>query len=107
MGIEFVLNDKQVQWLGESFPDVQPVQLQCLRRIFTTDAIDTYYHLELIGVSLPKSPDPPPTLSTLLESFEDSFTKPHSLPPAKPFSSPMLLVCKKDGSRRFVLIIGP
>lgn len=113
------------------------------------DAIATYYHLQLIGVVPSNSPETPPAISALLDSFEDVFTKPQGLPPKRlqdhaihlapttepvnvkpyrypyfqkqvmeqlvdemlsegiihpstsPFSSPVLLVRKKDGSWRF------
>lgn len=73
---EFELNGQQFSWRGESSIDIQPVQLQCLRHLCATDAIATYYHLKLIGATPLKSPETPPAMSTLLDSFEDVFTKP-------------------------------
>ncbi|KAH0725500.1 hypothetical protein KY284_001365 [Solanum tuberosum] len=145
---EFTLNGAKVSWKGDAPTDVQPVQLHSLRRMAATDAISSYFHLELV-TDLESSCTTPSELEVMLKTYEDVFQKPLGLPPPRsqdhkihlvpgrgpvnvkpyrypyfqkhvmeqlvaemlkegiirasnsPFSSPVLLVRKKDGTWRF------
>ncbi|XP_047258257.1 uncharacterized protein LOC124890465, partial [Capsicum annuum] len=149
--MEFYLDSKQVQWVGDSLDDLQQDQLKTLRRYSATDAIASCFCLFLVheGTTIEKDKDIPPDLGALLNSYSGIFNKPQGLPPVRatghaihitpnagpvnvkpycypyfqkqimeklvldmlrdgiiqpstsPFSSPVLLVRKKDGSWRF------
>ncbi|WMV35101.1 hypothetical protein MTR67_028486 [Solanum verrucosum] len=81
-GSDIALGVSWLATLGRIVTDY--VQLQCLRRLCATDAIVTYYHLQLVGATPSKSPETtPPAISALLDSFGDVFTKPQGLPPTR------------------------
>ncbi|OIT33904.1 hypothetical protein A4A49_64903, partial [Nicotiana attenuata] len=74
--LEFGLGGQYIRWKGNPPLDLQPVQLQSLRRLCATDVVSSFYHLELVDSTPACPPAPPPALSVLLDSFKDVFTKP-------------------------------
>ncbi|KAH0760251.1 hypothetical protein KY290_023744 [Solanum tuberosum] len=79
---EFTLNGVKVSWKGDAPTDVQPVQLHSLRRMVVTNAISSYFHLELVS-DLESSCTTPSELEVMLKTYEDVFQKPLGLPPPR------------------------
>lgn len=79
---EFTLNGAKVSWQGNAPTDVQPVQLHSLRRMAATDAISSYFHLELVS-DLEPSCITPSDLAEVLKTYEDVFQKSLGLPPSR------------------------
>ena len=47
------MNCAKISWKGDAPTDMQPVQLYSLRRMAATDAISSYFHLQLVSDSEP------------------------------------------------------
>ncbi|KAH0672438.1 hypothetical protein KY290_024676 [Solanum tuberosum] len=76
---EFTLNGSKISWKGDAPTDMQLVQLHSLRRMAATDAISSYFHLQLVSDSEP-SCTLPSELAMVLNTYEDVFQKPLGLP---------------------------
>ncbi|XP_070052255.1 uncharacterized protein [Nicotiana tomentosiformis] len=87
--LEFSHNGNTMRWQGEPPTMLQPVQLHSLRRLASTDAISSFFRLELVQEEQVVSEfvptgSPPIELQDLLTSFVDVFHKPQGLPPVRP-----------------------
>ncbi|OIT08498.1 hypothetical protein A4A49_14467 [Nicotiana attenuata] len=74
--MEFFYQGQKFSWLGEPPVEAQPVQLQTLRRLSEVEAVSSYFCLMMITTDDSGLPSLPPDLQSLLEEFEDVFTKP-------------------------------
>ncbi|XP_047249318.1 uncharacterized protein LOC107878788 isoform X1 [Capsicum annuum] len=83
--MEFYLDSKKVQWVGDSPDDLQQAQLKTLRRSSATDAIASYFCLFLVheGTVIENDKDISPDLGALLNSYSGVFNKPQGLPPVR------------------------
>nr|XP_009762266.1 PREDICTED: uncharacterized protein LOC104214313 [Nicotiana sylvestris] len=81
---EFTLNNHRFTWQGDLPTDIQPVQLHSIRRMMATDAISSFFHLELVAEPVMATDAPPPDLGDLLDTFVGVFQNPQGLPPTRP-----------------------
>lgn len=70
---EFSLKGQKYNWIGESSDKAQPVQLHTLRRILETEAVSSYFCLQLVTRESLCPPPYPPNMESLLASYEDVF----------------------------------
>lgn len=81
---EFSLDGVRYSWHGEASIDVQPAQLQSIRRLAEVKGISSYYQLELVQENERVIPVYPEDLMAVLHRFKAVFCKPHGLPPLSP-----------------------
>ncbi|KAH0656364.1 hypothetical protein KY285_031246 [Solanum tuberosum] len=81
--MEFYLDGKQVKWVGNPPDELQPAQLQMLRRYHTTDAMAACFCLFMVHDDATITDVIPLNLEVLLESYSRVFSKPQGVPPAR------------------------
>ncbi|WMV39249.1 hypothetical protein MTR67_032634 [Solanum verrucosum] len=81
--MEFYLDGKQVKWVGNLPDELQPAQLQMLRRYHTTDAVAACFCLFMVHDDATIIDVIPLNLEILLESYYGVFNKPQEVPPAR------------------------
>ncbi|OIT03531.1 hypothetical protein A4A49_57573, partial [Nicotiana attenuata] len=73
---EFFHQGTTVSWKGLASSSAQPIQLHSLRKCTATDAISSYYCLQILPPTPAENESLSPALSCLLDSFADVFQKP-------------------------------
>ncbi|OIS95615.1 hypothetical protein A4A49_58539, partial [Nicotiana attenuata] len=73
---EFTLQGKTISWKGDIPNTALPVQLHSLRRYAATDAVSSYYCLQLVQDEVSANEHTNPDLVFILEEFSDVFLKP-------------------------------
>jgi hypothetical protein len=80
--LKFLKNGQIVQLQGEPKPDPTESSFHQLRRLVSTQAIDTYYQIHILNPSNPTEPTNfSPPIHNLLDQYSDLFTPPSTLPP--------------------------
>ena len=80
---EFTLRGSKWLWKRDPPTDAHQIQLHSLRRMTTTDAIASFFFLEMITPEGSCAGEMTTNLSGLLESYHDVFRKPTGLPPSR------------------------
>lgn len=70
---EFTLNGSKVSWQGKCPTDAQPIQLHSLRRMDATNAITSFFCLEVITEDKVPTVETSTDLAAPLESYGDVF----------------------------------
>ncbi|KAH0715240.1 hypothetical protein KY284_008145 [Solanum tuberosum] len=78
---EFTSERKTICWKGDIPNTAMPVQLHSLRRYVATDAISSYYCLQVVQNKIPNEEVTNPDLVPILDEISDVFLKPKGLPP--------------------------
>lgn len=77
------MDGKQVKWVGNPPNELQPAQLQMLRRYHTTDAMAACFCLLMVHDNATITDVILLNLEVLLESYSGVFNKPQGVPPAR------------------------